>query len=1050
MITKIIEFSARNPFLVFVLIVFSLVGAWYAIRNVPLDAIPDLSDVQVIIFTEWKGRSPDLVEDQITYPIVTAMVAAPRVKTVRGYSFFGLSFVYVLFEDGTDIYWARSRTLEYLDKVKGNLPPGVSPVIGPDATGVGWVFEYALVDESGKHDLQELRSFQDFYLKYWLESVPGVAEVASVGGFVKQYQIILDPNKLLAYRLPIQHIIHAIRSSNNDVGGRTIEFTGKEYFVRGRGYIQTIRDLEQIVVGTNPQTGSPILLRDVATIKLGPDLRRGVAELDGKGEVVGGIVVMRYGENALNVIHRVKQKLKEIEPALPDGVKIVVTYDRSELIEHSIETLTHTLTEEMIVVSLVIILFLLHFRSSLVAILILPVGVALTFIPMYLMRLTSNIMSLGGIAIAIGAMVDAAVVLIENAHKRLEHTPADGDRIAVIIRAAKEVGAPIFFALLVITVSFLPVFTLEAQEGRLFKPLAYTKTFAMFFASILSITMAPPLMVLFIRGKIRHESENPISRVLIWIYRPFVHLALRFRWTTVGIAVLILLITIPIFFQLGSEFMPPLNEGVILYMPTTLPGISITEAARILQIQDRILRQFPEVERVFGKVGRARTATDPAPLSMVETTVVLKPRDQWRPGMTWDKLIAAMDRALRQIPGWTNAWTMPIKARIDMLTTGIRTPIGIKIFGPDLRVIQRIGEQLEAILTPIPGTRSVYAERVTGGYFLDIQPKRSEIARYGLNVEDVLRIVETAIGGMNIDVTVEGRERYPINVRYGRSFREDLDQLKRVLVPTPVGAQVPLGQLAEIRKVMGPPAIKDENGSLVGYVYVDIEGRDIGSYVEEAKRVVAEQLDLPAGYYLQWTGQYEYMMRIRERLKVVVPITLAIIFMLLYFNFRNIADTLIVLLSVPFAVVGSVWLLYLLDYNLSIAVWVGIIALAGVATQTGVVMLVYLDEAYDRYRTEGRLRTLRDLMDAIIEGAVMRVRPKAMTVATMTIGLLPLMWSRGAGADVMRRIAAPMVGGLISSAVMTLIIIPAIYMIYKSWEMRRKGMLVASPEEDAA
>lgn len=1035
MITKIIEFSTRNPFIIFTLVFFALAGSYYAIRNIPLDAIPDLSDVQVIIFTEWKGRSPDLVEDQVTYPIVTAMIAAPKAKVVRGYSFFGLSFVYVLFEDGTDIYWARSRTLEYLDKVTGNLPPGVTPVIGPDATGVGWGFEYALVDESGQHDLAELRSFQDWYFRYWLESVPGVAEVASLGGFVKQYQVILDPNKLLAFNIPVSRVVESIRTSNNDVGGRTIEFSGKEYMVRGRGYIRSLKDLESIVVDVNPKTGAPVLLRDIASIKLGPDIRRGIAELNGQGEVVSGIVVVRYGQNVLNVIDRVKKKIKEVEPALPKGVKVVTTYDRSDLILRSIDTLKHTLIEEMIVVSLVILIFLLHFRSSLVAIITLPIAVAVSFIPMFYLKLNSNIMSLGGIAIAIGAMVDAAVVLIENAHKHVERSRGSGDRLEIIIRAAKEVGPPIFFSLLVLTIAFLPVFTLEAQEGRLFKPLAFTKTFAMFFAAILSITLAPALMRFFIRGTIIAEEKNPISRFLIWLYRPFVNIALRYRWLTLGFTLLILISTWPVFRKLGSEFMPPLNEGTILYMPVTLPGNSITEAGKILQLQDKILMQFPEVEQVFGKIGRSRTSTDPAPLEMVETVINLKPKEKWRPGMTWDKLIGEMDQATRRIPGITNAWTMPIKARIDMLSTGIRTPIGIKVFGPDLKVIQHLGEQLEEILTPIRGTRSVYAERVTGGYFLDIEPKREEISRFGLTVEEVLAIVETAIGGMNIDVTIEGRERYPVNVRYGRELREDLDKLQRVLVPTPVGAQVPLGQLATITKTIGPPSIKDEDGSLVGYVYVDIVNRDIGSWVNEAKRVVNEKLTLPPGYYLSWTGQYEYMLRIKERLKLIIPITLILIIILLYMNFKNITETFIVILSVPFALVGSIWFLYLLHYNLSIAVWVGIIALGGIAAETGVVMIIYLDESYQRARREGRLKSLQDLTQAVIEGSVMRVRPKMMTVTTTIIGLVPLLWSTGTGADVMRRIAAPMIGGLISSTVLTLIIIPSIYLIWKSVEM---------------
>jgi len=1042
MVEKLIEYCVKNRFLVVLLVLFGLAGAWYSIRNIPLDAIPDLSDTQVILFTEWMGRSPDLMEDQVTYPIVTAMLAAPKVTTVRGFSMFGLSFVYVLFEDGTDIYWARSRVLEYMSGIQAQLPAGVVPELGPDATGVGWVYEYALVDETGRHDLAQLRTFQDWYLRYWLESVEGVAEVASVGGFERQYQVEVDPNKLLAYNLPLKRIIQAIRRSNNDVGGRVVEMTGREYFVRGRGYIKSLDDLRTVVVGTDGK-GTPILVRDVAQVKFGPDMRRGAADLDGKGEVVGGIVVMRYGENALKVIERVKAKLEELKAqgAFPEGVELVTTYDRSDLILRSIDTLKRTLLEEMIIVSLVILIFLLHVRSALVAIITLPIAVALSFVPMFFLGLSSNIMSLGGIAIAVGVMVDAAVVLIENAHKRLERAPPGADRVTVILEAAKEVGKPIFFSLLVVTVSFLPVFTLEGQSGRLFKPLAFTKTFAMFFAAILSVTLAPALMALLIRGRIRSEERHPISRFLIWIYRPFVRLALRFRWLTIAVAVIILAVSVLPFLGLGSEFMPPLDEGSLLYMPTTLPGISIEEARKILQEQDRILSGFPEVVSVFGKVGRAKTSTDPAPLSMIETTIMLKPKDEWRPHLkdTYD-LAAEMDQALK-FPGFVNSLYGPIKTRIDMQTTGIRTPIGIKIYGKDLSVIEKLGRKLEGILSSLPGTRSVIADRVTGGYFIDFTPRREEIARYGLTVEDVGAVVETAIGGMNIDTTVEGRERYRINVRYPRELRHNLDNLRRVLVPTPVGAQVPITQLADIRLLTGPPVIKDENGSLVGYVYVDITTRDIGGYVDRAKQVVNENLDLPAGYYMEWTGQYELLEKMRERMKTVLPVTLLLIVLLIYMNFKSAGETFIVMASVPFALVGSVWLMWALDYNLSVAVWVGIIALAGVAAETGIVMIVYLDEAFHRYGREGRMNSLGDLLQAVTEGAVLRVRPKLMTVMTTIMGLLPVMWSHGAGADTMKRIAAPMIGGLITSTALTLVIIPAVYTIWR----RNQHHLPAGP-----
>lgn len=1045
MIERIIEWSAKNKFFTILLTVFAILWGVWALKHTPLDAIPDLSDVQVIIFAEWPGRSPGLVEDQITYPIVTTMLSAPRVKVVRGFSFFGYSFVYVIFQDGTDIYWARSRVLEYMNEALGRLPSGVIPTLGPDATGVGWGFEYAIVDESGQYDLAQLRTLQHWYVRYWLKSVPGVADVATLGGFERQYQVTIDPNRLLAYRLPLKTIVDAIRVSNNDVGGRVVEFTGREYVVRGRGYIKSLQDVESITVGAD-ETGTPIFLRNVAKVSLGPEMRRGFAELNGQGEVTGGIVVIRFGESVLDVIERVKAKIKEMEPALPKGVKIIPTYDRSELILRSIDTLKEKLIEESIIVSLVSIVFLFHFRSALVAILTLPVAILMSFIAMYYLKITSNIMSLGGIAIAIGAMIDAAIVMVENAHKHLErweHEGRRGDRTQVLIDAAKEVGKPLFFSLLIITVSFLPVFTLEAQEGRLFKPLAFTKTFAMFFASLLSITLAPLLMVILIRGKIHEEAKNPLSRFLIWLYNPLVHLALRFKKTVLVLAVLALAFTIPAYQRLGSEFMPPLYEGTLLYMPTGLPGMSITQAQQVIQVQDRILKRFPEVETVFGKSGRSETATDPAPLEMFETVIVLKPEDEWRKGMTPEKLIDEMDRAIR-IPGISNAWTMPIKARVDMLTTGIRTPIGIKVFGPSLEKVQEIGEAIEMALKDLPGTRNVYAERVMGGYYIDIRVKREEVARYGLTVGDVEDIIETAIGGLNLTTTVEGRERYPVNVRYARELRDDLSELRRVLVPTMDGAQVPLIQLADIQLTTGPSLIRSEAGQLVGYVYVDVTGRDLGSYVEEAKRVVAEKVQLPQGYTLSWSGQYEYMERAKERLKYVVPLTLLIIFLLLYMNFRSVAESLIVMLSVPFSLVGAIWLLYLLGYNLSVAVWVGIIALAGVAAETGVVMIVYLDESFERWKREGRMRSLGDLYEAIVEGAVQRVRPKMMTVMAIMMGLLPIMWSHGAGADVMKRIAAPMIGGMVTSTILTLLIIPTIYYLWKGRALRPAAQI---PEE---
>jgi Cu(I)/Ag(I) efflux system membrane protein CusA/SilA len=1034
MLGKLVELAARNKFAVILLTAFAVAWGIWAVARIPLDAIPDLSDVQVIVFTEWPGRSPDLVEDQITYPLVSSMLAAPRVKVVRGYSFFGLSFVNVIFRDGTDMYWARSRVLEYLSQAREKLPDGVNPTLGPDATGVGWVFQYALVDKSGRNDLAALRAFQDWHLKYWLESVPGVAEVASVGGFEKTYQVKVDPNRLASYEIPLGKVVAAIRSSNEDVGGRVVELSGKEYMVRGRGYIESLRDVENIAVGAD-ERGVPILIKNLGVVTYGPDMRRGIAELDGEGEVVGGIVVMRYGENALDVINRVKQKLEDVKPALPPGVEIVTTYDRSDLIKESIRTLVEKLLEEFLIVSLVCIVFLVHFRSSLVAIIMLPAAIIISFIPMFYIGLTSNIMSLGGIAIAVGVMVDAAVVMVENAHKRLEQSP-DADRRRVIVEAAKEMGRPLFFSLLVTTISFLPVFTLEAQEGRLFKPLAFTKTFAMFFAAFLSVTLVPVLMAWLVRGKIRPESHNPVSRALIRAYRPLVDLALRHRYAVVVVAAVLMLATVPAFLALGSEFMPPLYEGSILYMPTTLPGIGPTTAGRLLQVQDKLFKTFPEVDTVFGKIGRADTATDPAPMSMVETTVTLKPKREWRKGMTYEKLIREMDASFA-FPGVTNAWTMPIKARIDMLTTGIKTPVGIKVFGPDLDGIAAYTQHIEAILKEVPGTRSVYAERVTGGYYLDITPDREAIARHGLTVEEVENVIETAIGGRNVDRTVEGRERFGINVRYFQDYRGDPEAIKRVLVPTPAGPPVPLGQLAKVELTTGPPMIKDENGSLSGWVYVDVEGRSVGSYVRDAKKAVAAKLPPKAGYHVVWTGQYEAMERVRGRLFLVLPLTLAIIFVLLYFNFRSISETFIVLLSVPFALVGAVWLMFILGYNMSIAVWVGIIALAGVAAETGVVMIVYLDDAYNKRKAAGRLKTLRDLVEAVEEGAVQRVRPKMMTVMSTMLGLLPIMWSVGAGADVMKRIATPMVGGMVTSTLLTLVVIPAIYTFWRGRRLPR-------------
>jgi len=1028
MIARLIEGSARNPVLVILCVLLLTSWGLWALFQVPLDAIPDLSDVQVIVYTEWQGRSPTLIEDQITYPVVTSLLAGPRVKRVRGVSEYGVSYVYVIFEDRTDLYWARSRVLEYLQKLTGKLPIGVTPTLGPDATGVGWVYQYALVDESGTHDLAQLRSLQDWYLRYQLESVPGVAEVSSIGGFVRQYQIEVDPNTLAAYRLPIQKVIEAVRNSNAEVSGRVLEMASTEYVIRGRGYLRSTDEIELIPVGTDGR-GTPILVRDIGRVQLGPDQRRGIAELDGKGQTVGGIVIMRAGENALAVIERVKARLEEIAPALPGGVYIVPTYDRSDLIHRAIAVLREKLLEESVIVSLIALVFLFHVRSALVAIFILPVAVLLAFIPMAYLKITSNIMSLGGIAIAIGAMVDAAIVMVENAHKRLEQSPS-GNRAEIIIAAAKEVGRPLFFSLLVIAVSFLPIFALEAQEGRLFTPLAYTKTFSMLFATALSVTLAPVLMVLLIRGKVRPEATNPLNRWLIALYRPILSGALRVRWLTVGIAVAAVAITVPVFSRLGAEFMPPLNEGTILYMPTTVPGLSIPEATKVLQIQDQLLTTFPEVERVFGKMGKAPTATDPAFVGMAEITVTLKPEAHWRAGMTWDKLLDEMDAKLR-IPGFPNIWWMPIQTRTEMITTGVRSPVGIKVLGPDLKTIERIGIEIEQALATVPGTKSAFAERLNEGYYLDLIVNRREAARYGLTVGDVQAVISSAIGGETVTTTVEGRERYPVNVRYKRELRDDPDRLKRVLIPTPTGAQIPLGQIAEMVITQGPPSIADEAGSLAGLVSVSVSGRDLRGYVHDAQRAVGELVTLPSGYRLIWTGQYEHLVRAEERLKLVIPVTLAVILLLLYLNFRSLVKSLIVLLSVPFAVIGAVWYLDYLGYNLSVAVWVGIIALAGVAAETGVVMLVYLEEAYERRAREDRMATAQDLRDAIMEGAVQRVRPKMMTVAAIMGGLLPIMWTTGTGADVMKRIAAPMIGGMVSSTILTLFVIPLLYALWR-------------------
>ena len=1036
MLERIIEWSVNNRFLVMIGVIAIIVAGFAVISTTPVDAIPDLSDVQVIVLTDYPGQGPNVVEDQVTYPLTTAMMSVPYAKVVRGYSFFGLSMVYIIFEDGTDLYWARSRVLEYLNFAASRLPRGTTPQLGPDATGVGWIYEYVL-DGGDRYDLQQLRSIQDWYLRYELASVPGVSEVASVGGFVKQYQVEVDPLKLQAYGIPLQKVRMAIQRSNNDVGGRLIEMGETEFMVRGLGYISSVADLEKVPLGLGPNN-APLLLKDVANIHLGPELRRGIADWNGQGETVGGVVIIRFGENALKVIDAVKSRMEELKQGLPEGVKIHTAYDRSGLIKRAISTLKEKLLEETIVVALVIIVFLLHLQSAMVAIFTLPLGVLLSFTIMRAQGLNANIMSLGGIAIAIGAMVDAVVVMIENAHKHMEREPSlrGRQRWELVLKASKEVGPALFYSLLIITFSFIPVFSLQQQEGRLFKPLAFTKTYAMASSAFLAITVLPVLMGLFIRGKIRSESKHPVSKVLIRAYHPVIRFVLKHRLATILVAVLIVLATLFPLSKIGSEFMPPLNEGDLLYMPTTLPGISVTKAKELLQQTDKIIASFPEVESVFGKIGRADTATDPAPLTMIETTITLKDPKAWRAGMTMDKLIDELDAAV-QFPGLTNAWTMPIKTRIDMLSTGIKTPVGIKLMGPDLQTLSDLGEKIEAVVRQVPGTGSVIAERVTGGNYVDFVIDRDEAARYGLTVGDVQDIIMSAIGGMNVTTTVEGLERYPVNVRYSRELRDNIPSLKRVLVPTPSGSEIPLGQVADIRIRKGPAAIKSENARRTAWLFVDLRGVDVGTYVKAARQAVNGAVSLPPGYSIVWSGQYEYMQRVQARMRVVIPVTLMIIFLMLYFNFKNIAESLIIMLSLPFALVGGIWLMWISHYNMSVAVGVGFIALAGVAAETGVVMLLYIDNAYKDRLRNGQMNSHGDLQAAIVHGAVERVRPKLMTVTTTIVGLLPIMWGHGTGSAIMKRIAAPMVGGLITSTVLTLIVIPAVYDLWHGRRLRK-------------
>ncbi|MBI4511374.1 MAG: efflux RND transporter permease subunit [Deltaproteobacteria bacterium] len=1082
MIKRIIRFSAENRFLVIAGAIVALVFAWWSMRTIPLDALPDLSDTQVIVYSRW-DRSPDIIEDQVTYPITTALLGAPKVKAIRGFSDFGFSYVYVIFEDGTDMYWARTRVLEYLSKITPQLPAGVKTELGPDASSVGWVFQYALVDKTGKHSTDELRSYQDWFLRYSVQSVPGVSEVATVGGQVRQYQVTVNPNALAAYKLPLDVVIEAVRKGNNDVGGRLVELSGREYMVRGRGYVKNIHDIESLVLRSDG--GTPVLVKDVAQVALGPEMRRGIADLDGKGDVVGGIVVMRQGENALNVINRVKEKLEEVKPSLPEGVEVVTTYDRSDLIGRAIETVTHKLIEEIIIVSIIILIFLWHFPSSIIPIVTIPASVALAFIPMKMMGLNANLMSLAGIAISVGVLVDGAIVEVENAYNKIYHWVKDGkkgDFHHVRLEALMEVGPGVFFSLLVIAVAFMPVFTLVDQEGRLFRPLAFSKNLAMAIAAVLAITLDPALRMMFARiepfrfrprllswlatalfvGRYRSEERHPISQLLHWLYERPCRFVVRHAKTTLVVAILIVATTVPIYRRLGSEFMPPLREGTILYMPSAVePGMSVAEAQKALQLQDKILMTFPEVERVFGKAGRANTSTDPAPFTMMETTIVLKPEKEWREVPRWysswapewlkstlrpfwnDRISQAqleeqMNRAL-QIPGISNAWTMPIKGRLDMLSTGIRTPVGIKIMGSDLATIERIAKETEAAVSQVPGTRSAYAERVAGGYFLDFVLERDHLARYGLTVDDANMIVMTAVGGDNQSTTVEGRERYGISVRYARDYREDLPALRRVLLPLPNGrGQIPMEAIADVVLAQGPSMIRDENGLLAGYVYVDFDTAkvDIGTYVERAKRAVAAHVKMPTGYSMTWSGQYENMLRVKERLKLILPLTIVLIFALLYMNTKSAFKASVVMLAVPFSAVGAVWLLWLLEYNMSIAVWVGMIALMGLDAETGVFMLLFLDLSHDEYKNAGRLNTRGDLVEAIIHGAVKRVRPKAMTVAAAMLGLLPIMWSIGTGADLMKRIAAPMVGGLVTSFLMELLVYPAIYYLWRRGDLR--------------
>ena len=1028
MLAQLIAWSIQNRFLV-VLATLAVAGAGvYSVANTPLDAIPDLSDVQVIIYTEYPGQAPRIVEDQITYPLTTQMLAVPFAKIVRGYSFFGFSFVYIIFEDGTDMYWARSRVLESLNYAAGRLPEGVTPALGPDATGVGWAFMYAL--KSDRHDLGELRSLQDWFLKYELSSVPGVSEVASIGGFVKQYQITVDPNKLRSYNIPISKIRNAVQRSNRDVGGRLLEIAEKEFMIRGLGYIRSLDDIRRVSLGVSA-SGTPILLEDVARVGIGPDIRRGIAEWNGEGETVGGIVVVRYGADTLGVIKDVKAKLEQIKPGLPEGVEIVVAYDRSSLIERAIESLKGSLLQQFLIVALVSVLFLGHLRSALVAIIILPIGILMAFIVMYLQGISVTIMSLGGIAVAVGTMVDAGIVMVENAHKHLERDRGKKEHWQIILDSSKEVGPALFFSLLVITVSFMPVFTLEAQEGRLFKPLAFTKTYAMAASAFLAVTLVPVLVGYWVRGRILPEQRNPVNRLVVAIYRPVLEFTFRFRWPVLMLMVLALAVTVIPFSQLGSEFMPPLWEGDLLYMPTTLPGISITKAREILQQTDKIIRTFPEVESVFGKVGRAETATDPAPLNMIETTIMLKPESEWRPGMTPEKLADEMNAAI-QVPGLTNAWTMPIKTRIDMLSTGIKTPVGIKVAGPDLAELERIGKQVEDVIRNVPGTLSVYAERVMGGNYLDFTIDREAIARYGLTVGDIQDVMQTAIGGMNITTTVEGLERYPVNLRYSRELRDDLPALRAILVATPGGQQIPLGQFVDIKYVVGPPGIKSENAKTNAWVYVDIRNIDVGTYVARAQEAVAANVTVPPGYTIAWSGQYEYMLRAQQRLLYIVPVTLLLIFVIIYLHTGSAAETLLVLAGVPFALTGAVWLLYAQDYNLSVAVWVGVIALAGLYAETAIVLLLYLDQSYHDFQQQGLLSDRTSLIQAVYAGSVRRVRPILMTVATDVIGLLPIMWSTGTGADVMKRVATPLVGGIVTSGFTVLVIYPVVYYLWRS------------------